>query len=137
VARDTFGESSAAAGLVDRALNRGLVEVEARWRSIFRIAAQTNGGEHELPAPLERRIRKLSGECVGEYDASESRRAISRVQTLNVVEMRAEPCGHGIWQHDASVLLSLAAPDCELATIEVHILDAKLETFLEAEAGAI
>ena len=72
-----------------------------------------------------------------EYDASESGRAISRVQTLNVVEMRAEPCGHGVCQHDASVLLSLAAPDCELATIEVHILDAKLETFLEAEAGAI
>ena len=51
--------------------------------------------------------------------------------------MRAEWGGHRIRQHDAPVLLPLATSDGDLTTIEVHIFDAKLETFLQAKAGAI
>jgi hypothetical protein len=75
--------------------------------------------ETELSSPFERRVRKLARKRVREYDPSEPRRTIVRMQALDVVHVRAQHGGHRLRQHDAPVFLPFAAPDGYLATLEV------------------
>jgi hypothetical protein len=42
-----------------------------------------------------------------------------------------------VWQHHASILLTLASTRRDFASVEVHVLHAQLETFLQAKAGSV
>ena len=56
---------------------------------------------------------------------------------LHVGQVRPQPLVHDGRQHRPTVLLALAAPDHDLIEIEVDVLHAKLEAFLQAKPGAV
>ena len=51
---------------------------------------------------------------------------------VHQIEMPAQPIAHGLRQHDAAILLALAAPHHDFTSIEIDVFDPQLQTFLEA-----
>src|SRR5258705_646398 len=120
----------------NRPLNRRLVQMKSRRWPETRIAADASCGKDELPAPLGRRVRELSFERRRHNHAAEPLGQISLVTGANFLEVLPQLIVYQLRQHDAAVLLPLAATDGHLTALEIEILDPQLETLLQAQARA-
>ena len=68
VRADPLGETGLSCGLPNRPLHDRFVNVIPRRRAELRIATDARRREHELPAPLARRLRILAAQCTGQDD---------------------------------------------------------------------
>jgi len=118
-------------------LHRRFMQVEPRRRPPFRIRADRRGGEHELPSPFRRRVRIFSLQGIRQHDPPESVLEIGRMQAANLCKMLPKRINRRSGQRRRSVLLPFAAPDRDLASIEIDIFHPQFQAFLQAQAGTV
>lgn len=111
--------------------------MEAGRCTVFRILAYPPRGEYELPEPLGGRIRVLPIESRGQGNAAIPGCNVALVLHANALEMALERRAQRVRQHHPAILLALAATYRQLAALEVPVLDAQLETFLQPQPGAV
>ena len=119
------------------ALQHGFVQVvpapfTRRWLHI-----ESRRREHPVPAPFERRIRVLRPECARKRHAAPSGAHVHVALCLHPPQMIPERLLQRSRQHRHAVLSPFAVSDCQLTSIFVDVLDPKLATFKQAQAGSV
>jgi hypothetical protein len=97
------------------------------------IAADAAGCKDELPTPLRCGVGELPLERIRHHDTTKSCREIRVVQPLPVFELTPQRFQRALGQQCPAVFLTLPATDDNLAALDVDILDAQLETFLQPQ----
>lgn len=115
--------------LVDRLLNRALVQVVSPSCSRLLVEAGPRGREHELPRPLAIRVGILAGQGAGQRDASEAAREITVMHGLDSLQMLLQRIVQHVRQHRPAVCSALPVSHDQLAKGEVDVLDADAKRF--------
>jgi hypothetical protein len=113
------------------------VQVVSRWPAPAGIGADPGGRKHELPAPVRRGLRILPVERERKHDATETSTKVRIVLTPDGGQVRHQAllCHRG--QHGCPVLLPFASANNDLIAREVEIFDAKFQTLVQPQPGAI
>ena len=109
----------------------------ASGRSVPRISTNARRWKHELPAPLDRRLWILPLERSRKHNPPEPVGKIALVPSLNLLQMRPQRFLQSIRQHCAPILLALSPADRDLAALEINVLHADLEAFLQPQSRAV
>jgi hypothetical protein len=137
VTADAFRHSCCLRRDRDGALHDAFVNMKAGWRTKPRIAADPPCGKHELPGPTLRRVRILANQREWQHDSTHTRREIPIMLPLDLSQVSHETIPGGAGKHRPPILLAFPSPDHYLVTVQIDILHAELEAFLQAKTRAI
>ncbi len=113
------------------------MQMEARGRAPAGVAADPAGWKQELPRPALRRARVFPVERVRQGDCAESPAQVRSVQASHDLQVVKEFALHKGWKRNGPVFLSFTAANKDLLSIEVKVLDAQLQCFVQSEARAV
>ncbi len=132
-----FVDASALRGLLHRALYVALMPMVSTDAAGARVSAVAGRGEDILPSPYATGVRIFALDGIRQFDIGMAGAEVEIMQAASGDDVRAQ-CRHQRGrQHGDAVLAALAFAHNDLASVDIHILDAQPQAFLDAQACAV
>src|SRR5215510_11758455 len=107
-----------------------------RWPP-SRIRTHPRRGKDELPPPFDGCVRVFPVERERQHDPSQPSCEIGLVLSLHKLEMANQRLDDGDWQYGRPVLLAFAASNHNLPPLQIDVLHAEFQAFLQPQARAV
>jgi hypothetical protein len=99
--------------------------------------AELRGGEDKLPSPFAGGIRVFAGDGFRHRCAGVVPEKIFIVLDLHFSELKTERIDERARKECGPVLIALTVSDKNMSVVEIYVLDAKVDAFIESHAGAV
>lgn len=133
----SFGDSGAAGGLRDCALEYALVEVMPAHMAGLFVGVPARSGKNELPREFAAGAGELARESRRHRGPSSTCSKVGLVQGTHPLELTSYVRCESVGNHGDPVVSRFTLPDGDFTSVEVDILDAELQPFQKAQAGAV
>jgi len=132
-----FGYSGIADGLLDGALDDGLVYVVPPFNPASGVDAAFGCGENELPGPAPVCVRIFPRQRLGQENSPETRLQIPLMHRLDFSKVLLHCRDNNFRKHRDPVLAAFAVANGNLFIGKIYVLDPQAHTLHNPQAAAV